>query len=58
MGRDDSCLVADIEIDQPAGCMLHDIPVGVAAHHDANDGLRHCVLPRGDGARLTNESEE
>ena len=41
VGRHDPGLVRYAELGQPAGGVLHDLPVGVAAHHDAHQGLSH-----------------
>jgi hypothetical protein len=44
--RHHSCLVRYAKLGQPPGSVLHDLPIGVAAHHESHEGLSHGVLPK------------
>src|SRR3954471_20073367 len=44
MGGDHPGFMVDLKVDESLRCVLHDLPVGVAAHHDSHEGLGHRVL--------------
>ncbi len=44
VGGNHSSLVRHAELLEPATGVLHGLPVGIAAHDDANEGFRHWVL--------------
>src|SRR4029079_9695258 len=58
MSGHDAGFIFDLEIMKPPGRVLHHVPVGVAAHHDAHHGLRHLHPPKDWDPSITFERQD